>query len=155
MSQKSLRYREIKDILDKQKISKQEDLLNIIKRRGFDITQATLSRDLKTLNVGYRNSAEHGRYYFIPKDGLDLDITEPVVLYGALSVKFSSNLCVIKTLPGYANSVGSLIDQREFVEIIGTVAGNDTVLIVLQEGVKSQNLIPVLEKSFTNVSELF
>jgi transcriptional regulator of arginine metabolism len=154
MSQKSLRTREIKDILGKQKIGTQEDLLNILKRRGFDITQATLSRDLKTLNVGWRNSADFGRHYFIPKENHETVSDEPVALYGAVSLEFSSNLCVIKTLGGYANSVGALIDNRHFSEIIGTVAGNDAILIILKEGYDKIGFIYKLDKAFTNLREL-
>lgn len=154
MSQKSLRIKEIRDILEKQKIGTQEDLLNILKRRGFDITQATLSRDLKMLNVGWKQSKDFGRYYFISKEANESPVNEPVALYGAKSVEFSFNLCVIKTLPGYANSVGALIDSRSFSEIIGTVAGNDTILLILKEGHDKNALIYKLDKAFTNIREL-
>lgn len=154
MSQKSLRIKEIRDILEKQKIGTQEDLLNILKRRGFDITQATLSRDLKMLNVGWKQSKDFGRHYFISKETSDSPVNEPVPLYGAKSVEFSFNLCVIKTLAGYANSVGALIDSRNFSEIIGTVAGNDTILLILKEGHDKNALIYKLDKAFTNIREL-
>lgn len=154
MGTKNLRLKEIKDIISNRKISKQDELLNILHRRGFNITQATLSRDLSQLNVARKSSTEHGNVYFIPNtsNGSALEMGE--ILYGAKSIKFSANLGVLKTLPGYANSVGALIDGRNYSSLLGTVAGNDTVLLILCEGKDKEEFIQDLAKDFNNVNSI-
>jgi transcriptional regulator of arginine metabolism len=153
MSQKNLRLKEIKDIITHRQIGKQEDLLNILHRRGFDITQATLSRDLSGLNVARKNPAEFGTIYFIP-DEVSPASPEQDLLYGARSLTFSANLGVLKTLPGYANSVGALIDAKNIEGLLGTVAGNDTVLLILAEDCTSDDFLTRLGSHFSNVSLL-
>lgn len=154
MNQKNLRLKEIKDILSNRQINKQEDLLNILHRRGFDITQATLSRDLSILNVARKNSAKFGTIYFIPEESNTMTSQQQDFLYGAKSLAFSNNLAVLKTLPGYANSVGALIDAKEISQILGTVAGNDTVLIIIKEEANRDDFLGSLGKYFSNVNML-
>ena len=153
MSQKNLRLKEIKDIITHRQISKQEDLLNILHRRGFNITQATLSRDLTVLNVARKNTAEFGTIYFIQDENVT-PVSEQDLLYGAKSLEFSANLGVLKTLPGYANSVGALIDAKNIEGLLGTVAGNDTVLLILAEGTNRDDFLTRLVSHFSNVSLL-
>jgi len=154
MSQKNLRLKEIKDILSHRQINKQEDLLNILHRRGFDITQATLSRDLSILNVARKNTPEFGTIYFIPEDSYAASGLQQDILYGAKSLAFSGNTGVLKTLPGYANSVGALIDAKEIKQLLGTVAGNDTVLLILKEDSRKDDFLSSLGTYFSNVNSL-
>lgn len=154
MGTKNLRLKEIKDIISNRKISKQEELLNILERRGYNVTQATLSRDLSQLNVARKSTSDHGSIYFIPDEN-QMPITGIMeVLYGARSLKFSGNLGVLRTLPGYANSVGALIDGKNYKNLLGTVAGNDTVLLILTENCDRENFINELADSFANVNSL-
>lgn len=154
MSQKSLRLQEIKDIIRHRKIGKQEDLLSILHRRGFEITQATLSRDLASLNIARKNTPEFGPVYFIPDENENTTGVEPDILYGARSLAFSKNLGVLKTLPGYANSAGALIDAKEIKGLLGTVAGNDTILLIIQEGYSSDDFVASLSSYFSNINSI-
>lgn len=154
MSQKNLRLKEIKDIISHRQINKQEDLLNILHRRGFNITQATLSRDLSTLNVARKNTAEFGTIYFIQEENANTISTQQDLLYGAKTIAFSGNMGVLKTLPGYANSVGALIDAKEIKQLLGTVAGNDTVLLILTEDSKRDDFLNSLGTHFSNINLL-
>jgi len=154
MNQKNLRLKEIKDILSNRQINKQEDLLNILHRRGYNITQATLSRDLSILNVAKKSSAKYGTIYFIPEESNNSSMQQQDFLYGAKSLAFSGNLAVLKTLPGYANSVGALIDAKEIKQLLGTVAGNDTVLIILKEDSSRDDFLTNLGSFFSNVNML-
>jgi len=154
MGQKNLRLKEIKDIISHRQIGKQDGLLNILNRRGFEITQATLSRDLSTLNVARKNTSDFGTIYFIPDENGQKSGIEPDILYGAKSLKFSRNLGVIRTLPGYANSVGALIDAKNIGGLLGTVAGNDTVLLILDENYKIDDFLSELSDLFSNVISL-
>jgi len=154
MHNKIERQIKIKEILVSNKISKQEELLSILTKEGFDLTQATLSRDLKNLNIGTKYDKDFGHIYFIPSDSPTP--TEHIVqeLKGAVSLKISKNLAVLKTEPGFANSVAVLIDKKQLPCIIGTVAGNDTILIIIDEKIKKKEFIDSLNKEFTNIIKI-
>jgi transcriptional regulator of arginine metabolism len=154
MRTKNLRLKEIRDIISKQKIGKQDDLLSILHRRGFNITQATLSRDLSQLNVARKSTKQYGSIYFLPEDNPMGSYYDGELLYGAKSIRFNGNLGVLKTLPGYANSVGAIIDGKGFAEVLGTVAGNDTILVIVAEGYSSEDVLQALGNTFSNVNAI-
>ncbi|MCX7985383.1 MAG: hypothetical protein N2662_00395, partial [Bacteroidales bacterium] len=106
MGTKAKRLLTIKNILSTTKISTQEELLHVLSERGFSLTQATLSRDLKTLKVGKIADSEKGYVYFLPDhhDTSTGEIThshENFPVNGFISLKFSNNLGVIRTKSGY------------------------------------------------------
>lgn len=148
MNTKIDRLKIIREIITKNKISRQEDLLLLLLNRGFDLTQATLSRDLRELKVGKIHDTYLGSIYFIPNE----ESEQP--LRGALSITFSNNLAVIKTEPGFANSVAVRIDNTEINEIIGTLAGNDTILVVFKENVPKENYLQVFSTHFPDIDQL-
>jgi len=129
MEGKQDRLQRIKDIIASKKISGQEELLNILVDEGYVTTQSTLSRDLKALQVA-KISDEDGLYYYVIKENLKGVHS----LEGGLqSIDFSGNMVVIKTLPGYANPLAVLIDGYNHNMLLSSVAGDDTILIVLKE----------------------
>lgn len=141
MKNKNSRLEVIKMIVSSQEISSQEELLRELDKAGFSLTQATLSRDLKQLKVVKATNAA-GRYiYVLPASPLyrrvsDTHLTAAAVRQaGALSVKFSGNIAVVHTLPGHASHIAYDIDNKKFEEILGTLAGDDTIILVLAEGV--------------------
>jgi transcriptional regulator of arginine metabolism len=139
------RLNAIRAILASRKVGGQKTLLKLLEQSGFRITQATLSRDLKLLNIGKRPDGEGGYRLSIPQgqeEGQPVD--SQLILRGFLSIEFSENLGVIKTLPGYANGIAYGLDRLEMGEILGTVAGDDTILVVKREGVSRQGLIRAL-----------
>ena len=143
MRNKDSRLEAIKMVVSAQDISSQEELLRELKKMGFILTQATLSRDLKQLKVAKATNA--GKYvYVLPASPLyrrvsDTHLTASAVHQaGALSVKFSGNLAVVHTLPGHASHIAYDIDNKRFEEILGTLAGDDTIILVLAEGVSSE-----------------
>jgi transcriptional regulator of arginine metabolism len=145
MSGKTKRLLTIKKIISSMKVGTQEELLSILAEKGFELTQATLSRDLKFLKVGKISDPEKGYIYFIPESlenssAKHLHETDHFAVNGFLSIKFSNNLGVIKTKAGYASSIASLIDANEPYEIIGTIAGDDTILIIPQEDASPQDV---------------
>lgn len=145
MGTKVKRLLTIKNILSTTKISTQEELLRVLSEKGFTLTQATLSRDLKTLKVGKISDPEKGYVYFIP-DHHDTAAGErghshdnfPV--NGFISLRFSNNFGVIRTKSGYASSIASLIDASAPYEILGTLAGDDTILIIPVEEATPQDI---------------
>lgn len=129
MEGKQDRLQRIKEIISSKKISGQEELLNILVDEGYVTTQSTLSRDLKALQVA-KISDEDGQYYYVIKENLKGVHS----LEGGLqSIHFSGNMVVIKTLPGYANPLAVLIDGYNHNMLLSSVAGDDTILIVLKE----------------------
>ena len=118
-------------------ISSQGELLQRLSERGHPITQATLSRDLKILKVGKLPNGRGGYTYAFRAEsdvgGSDANV-QAMFLHGYRSIAFSGNLTVIHTLPGHAASVAFALDRLAVDGIIGTVAGDDTILAVLAEG---------------------
>lgn len=148
MNNKADRQKIIREIIIKNKISRQEDLLLLLVNRGFDLTQATLSRDLQELKIGKIHDAHYGSIYFIPND----ENEQP--LRGSLSIEFSANLAVLKTEGGFANSVAVRIDNTKIDEVIGTIAGNDTIIIVFKDNVPKESYLEVLTKHFPDINQL-
>ncbi|MGC8802801.1 MAG: arginine repressor [Bacteroidales bacterium] len=145
MGAKAKRLLTIKNILSTMKISTQEELLCILAERGFSLTQATLSRDLKTLKVGKIADPKKGYVYFLPEyhdhaDEKSSHMHENFPVNGFISLRFSNNLGVIRTKSGYASSIASLIDASAPYEILGTLAGDDTILIIPVEDATPQDI---------------
>lgn len=134
-------------IISSMDISNQEELLQQLKKEDILVTQATLSRDLKQLKVA-KAASMNGKYvYVLPNETMyrripkPLSTTEMLTSPGFLSINFSGNIGVIKTRPGYASSIAYNIDNSDVPEILGTIAGDDTIIIVIREGVDKQSLI--------------
>ena len=141
---KEERLNVIKQIIVNQKISSQEELLTILLNQGFELTQATLSRDLKHLKVG-RIPSESGSTYVISNDFIkSSENSNSPVEMGFKSIEFSGNMAVIKTLPAYSHAVADALDKADIHEILGTVAGNDTVLVVVREDVTHNQVISAI-----------
>jgi len=144
MKNKTQRLLEIKNIISKEKISNQEELLHKLKGVGLNYTQATLSRDLKFLKVSRIIDEGKGYIYQLPNSTRTQDekkLNKNVPMVGFKSLNFANNLGVIKTIPGYASGIASLIDNLNLFEVLGTIAGDDTILIIPNEGITNQDVI--------------
>jgi transcriptional regulator of arginine metabolism len=148
MKNRVQRQLEIRRIIAKGNVHSQEELLAALKIKGFDLTQATLSRDLKFLQVAKVPHPINGYIYIIPDDGQE--VTKPMrskdnfLAEGFKGLDFSGNLAVMKTLPGYASTIAAVIDSARQWEILGTIAGDDTILIIRREGTTNTDLINAL-----------
>lgn len=144
MKNRTQRLLMIKKIINNQKITRQKELLEILRKKGFNLTQATLSRDLKTLKVGKIPGKTGESYYFIPgeiQQPENIAAEIPMMPFRAfLSLEFSHNIGVIKTFPAYSHSIASKIDALNLFELLGTIAGNDTVLLILREAVSHNDI---------------
>ena len=143
----------IKEILGKNSISNQDDLYNELVKQGVTVTQATLSRDLKTLRVSRVTDQVGKTRYVLKDDSIPLyDTPElPDHLAGVRTVEFSGQMSVIKTIPGFGNAVAYHIDQVRIPEIMGTIAGDDTILLIAKAGISANQLAGILSKSFTSL----
>jgi len=147
---KRLRQQILKKVITEQEIGDQNQLLDILKKQGFETTQATISRDLEEAGI-VKVRVKHGIYKYAVQEKLseDVIISHLTILFEnfVISIKSTKNFILIKTTPGNANGVASLIDQLEMKEIFGTVAGDDTILVIM-DTVKNRK---VVEKEFNNL----
>jgi transcriptional regulator of arginine metabolism len=156
VKERQVRLKAIKRIIKNNRIASQESLLGFLEQEGFNVTQATLSRDLKLLKVGKISEGQTGYYYTLPGED---DRRESERSYiqdfqrGYVSLEFSGNLGVVRTLTGHANSVALSLDNLNMEEILGTIAGDDTVLIILKEGTSSEALLDKLREKIPDLEE--
>ena len=147
MKVKSSRIETLKMLISSKELGSQEELLQELKKEGFTLTQATLSRDLKQLKVA-KAASMNGKYvYVLPNETMykrvhsTTSAREMLETPGYVSINFSSNLAVIKTRPGYASLIAYNIDNSDQPGILGTIAGDDTILIVIREGYHREDII--------------
>ena len=152
MGKKETRLEVIKMIISSQELSKQEELMTELEKAGYPTAQATLSRDLKLLRVVKVQNPD-GRYvYMLPNSKAYRTVSDNHVTVmamnrlGALGVRFSGNMAVVKTLPGHAAHVAYDIDHAELDCIVGTIAGDDTVFLVLEEGTEHAEALDALSR---------
>lgn len=157
---RAVRLQKICEILDSMRVESQAELLLMLEQQGFACTQATLSRDFRHLQVVKRRLPSGKKYYAVQKpkeknyrivEENSMDSTPQLPIPGFRSIAFSGNMAVIKTLPGYASSVAYHIDECNTQEILGTIAGDDTVFCVIQENVLPIELLHKLEASLANI----
>ncbi len=148
MKIKAQRLLAIKHLVSSRKVSSQEELVSLLEEEGFKLTQATLSRDLKYLKVAKVPDAETGYKYVIPdiapKAEPLLPSNEEFPVSGVESIEFSGQMAIIKTRPGFANGIASVIDSHGPYEILGTIAGDDTILLISREGISKTDVINAL-----------
>lgn len=156
MKKKTNRLDAIKMIISSKEIGSQEELLQELNQEGFELTQATLSRDLKQLKVA-KAASMNGKYvYVLPNDIMykragDQSAGDMMLNNGFVSLQFSGNIAVIKTRPGYASSMAYDIDSQESDTILGTIAGDDTIMLVLGENATPGSVRRFLSSIIPNV----
>ena len=139
-------------LISSRELSKQEELMAELEKAGYPTAQATLSRDLKALRIVKEQNAE-GRYVYVMSNDRNyhrVSDTHMTVMamnrLGALGIRFSGNMAVIKTLPGHASHVAYDIDRAELPPVLGTVAGDDTVMLVLEEEADRASVLDALSQ---------
>ena len=157
MKERLTRLKTIRKLIKTYRIESQEALLGYLSSEGFDVTQATLSRDLKLLKVGKLSDGHNGYVYTLPGDEERQESEQTVVqdfLRGYISIEFSGNIVVIKTYSGHSDVVASAIDSMSFDEILGTVAGSDNcVFLCLREGVSGDDFLDTLKLKIPELDE--
>ena len=157
MKDKNNRLDAIKMIISSKEVGSQEELLQALSKEGFRLTQATLSRDLKQLKVAKAASMNGNYVYVLPNNTMYKRMVEPqtatemLMNSGFKSIEFSRNIAVIKTRPGYASSLAYDIDMHDIPEILGTIAGDDTIILVLREDVGRGELRYALSEIIPNI----
>ncbi|MED4400873.1 transcriptional regulator ArgR [Metabacillus fastidiosus] len=129
---KGQRHIKIREIITNNEIETQDELVDILKSIGYNITQATVSRDIKELHL-VKVPMTDGRYkYSLPADQRfnPLQKLKRALMDAFVKIDRAGHLLVMKTLPGNANAIGALIDKLDWDEILGTICGDDTILII-------------------------
>ena len=157
MREKSNRIEAPKSLTSSQELGSQEELLCALEKEGYRITQATLSRDMKQLKVA-KAASMNGKYiYVLPNETMykrvpsTTSVRDMLQSTGFRSINFSGNMAVIKTRPGYASSIAYNIDNSDIPEILGTIAGDDTIFIVKRQGVANDEVIERLRHILPNI----
>ena len=154
MNQKSKRLSIIRKIIRSEYISSQEELIKRLEECGVQITQSTLSRDLKYMHVAKVPHKDKGYIYVLPNNSRDDIVISPNISDNITDIAFSGNLCVISTKPGYASAISVPIDNKGISEILGTIAGDNTILLILREGFDMDSLMEQLCMLFPSLRTL-
>ena len=139
---KMTRHAKIKEIIDKNKVETQEDLAAALRAEGIEVTQATVSRDIKELMLVKVPDANGQYHYAYPKEHnmlLTPGRLERTFRDSIIGIRVSQCMVVIRTLPGTAQAVAYAVDYMKWEEVLGTIAGDDTVFVAMEnaEGVKA------------------
>ncbi|MGL4741969.1 MAG: arginine repressor [Sarcina sp.] len=145
---KSKRHSKIIEIINQKVIETQEELAEELKNSGFDVTQATVSRDIKSLKL-IKTQDVRGKYKYslIKNETNDIvDKLTSILKNTVINVEHINNIVVVKTLTGSANAAAEAIDSLGLGEVAGTIAGDNTIFILLRDDEKALELVNSIEK---------
>ena len=145
---RSVRQSKILELISTREIETQDELVECLRNANFDITQATISRDIKELGLIKILSAETGKYKYSLVDSGEQAISNKYISIfkeAVISIKPAQNLVVLKTIKAMASSICSLIDKLNLDSVMGAVDGDDTVMIILPTNDVAQKIVYTLE----------
>lgn len=137
-------------IVTSSELSSQDEVIRALARQGIVTAQATLSRDMKQLKIVKTANAEGKYVYAIPDETAYRRVHRPLApadilpMPGFKSIQFSGNMAVIRTRPGFASGIASNIDSANMKDILGTIAGDDTIFLVIREGAMNVDVVDQL-----------
>ena len=140
------RQQKILDVIKQYEIETQEELINVLRNANYDVTQATVSRDINELQlIKIAGSGKKYRYAQVTQ-GKSIDNAKFLTLFKAavVSIEAAQNIVVVKTLISNANPVAATVDSLGYHEIVGSVAGDDTLLIVTHNNEEAANVVAKL-----------
>ena len=155
MKERQARLKAIRQLIKNNIIESQDELLALLQKEDYEVTQATLSRDLKLLKVGKVPDGQNGYKYALP----EAENSENEAIYvqdflrGYVSIDFSGNIVVIKTFPGHANTVCNAIDNLNMDQVLGTVAGDNCMFACLREGVTGEAFLSKLKEHIPGIED--
>lgn len=144
---RNARHLKILEIISDKPVETQEELANALISSGFNVTQATVSRDIKEL--GLIKISEGGRQRYVKEGGKDkhyLSNIANIYRNAVLSITSAQNIVIIKTVPGGASTVGMNVDRLEDLDVLGCVAGDDTVLAVARTAESAKEIAEKLRE---------
>lgn len=154
MNQKTQRFATIRKIIRGELISSQEELISRLNECGIEITQSTLSRDLKYMNVAKVPHKSKGYVYVLPNTAHHDTSISSNISDNITSLTFSGNMGVLKTKSGYASAISVPIDNLDCPAILGTIAGDNTILLIMKEDASRNQVIEALLRIFPMLSNI-
>jgi arginine repressor len=142
------RHAKILELIEKYPIETQEELAEKLKEMGMDVTQATISRDIKELKLTKVMMGDD-KYRYATVTHSDSPITNRLLTIFSesfISCDYANNIVVVKTLPGMAQASASALDSMKWSEIVGTIAGDDTIMIVCRAEKAAEELVNKLSR---------
>ena len=145
------RQEKILELISKYEIDTQDDLMDMLREHGYKVTQATVSRDIRDLNLVKVSTSKGSYKYVVSRAPLSNNVTGISLLKSSVSdsvigVTCANNLIVVRTTPGMAQAVATLVDRLPDEEILGCVAGDDTIIIVTPDDDSAQDAAERLNK---------
>lgn len=144
-------------LISSQELCCQDEVLKALEKEGYKVTQATLCRDMKQLKVAKATSLSGKYFYVLPNETMYKRVSSPktaaemLLTSGFMSINFSGNMGVIRTRPGYASSLAYNIDNSGIPLILGTIAGDDTIFIVIKDGVRHGDIVAELRNVIPDI----
>lgn len=154
LKERHSRLKAIRKLIKNHRVESQETLLSYLQKEGYEVTQATLSRDLKMLKVGKVSDGNAGYFYTLPSDEENQEseqIYKRDFLRGYVSIDWSGNIIVIKTFPGHANTVSNALDNLNLEDLLGTVAGDNCLFACIKEGISGEDFVKKLKTKIPEI----
>lgn len=143
------RHSKILELISRESIDTQEGLLIRLRESGFDVTQATVSRDIRELGI-HKVRAENGKYHYVSmqsKQGSGMSGKFVTIFSESVrNIDFAQNIVVIKCFTGMANAACATFDAAEFADVVGTLSGDDTFLVVTRSEEGAREITDRLHK---------
>jgi len=152
VSSKRERHAAILDLIRNHRVGSQEDLRELLAREGIDVTQATVSRDIRELRLVKVPASEGPAHYTLPEEWEHTPPLETLLPALFVSAEGTRNLLVVRTMTGGAQAVALAIDWEEWPEVLGTIAGDDTILIICREDEQVEDVRSRLEETSSRAS---
>lgn len=155
MGNKVERLNLIRRIVEEELIGSQEDLIKRLADYGIQATQSTLSRDFKEINISKMPHPNKGYIYVLSeKLGGDIITNTSNIGEAVLDIKFSHNIAVISTKSGYASAISVIIDSRKSKSILGTVAGDNNIILILHEDATHEEVFAQMHQLFPSLTHM-
>ena len=153
MRNKTERLNLIRRIVGEELISSQEELIKRLSEYGVHATQSTLSRDFKEVNISKMPHPDKG-YIYVLSEKLGGEVVTNTANLGdaVLDIRFSHNIAVISTKSGYASAVSVIIDARKSKDIIGTVAGDNNIIVILHQEATHEDVLAQMQQLFPSLA---
>ena len=146
---KSARHEAILDAIRRKRVASQDQLRELLQKAGFDVTQATVSRDIRELRLVKVSGAEGIAHYTLPEEWESTPPLQSLLPTLYASAEGTGNLLVVRTMTGGAQAVALAIDWEEWPEVLGTIAGDDTILIICREAEQ----VPRVQRRIEEIAE--
>ena len=147
---KNARQQKILELIEKYEIDTQDTLIRRLSEAGYYVTQTTVSRDIRQLSL-VKGVTERGTYKYVSpdvKNGGSVPVLNSALTDAVMKIEAAENIVVVKTFSGMANALAVCIDSLHFPEIVGSVAGDDTILLVIKNSADALRIEEELRTAF-------